>query len=90
MSKTEQKDTVRSENKVKRVRLYKFITISFLVAFLLLGLVIFENDITVENLRYLIKYLDFSSSGTYNEETVIHYNADPSNRFYVFRGENAV
>ncbi len=89
MSKSETKDVTRSEQKVKKIRLYKFITITLLVVFLLLGLVIFENDITVENLRYLIKYLDFSTSGAYNEETVIHYNADPSNRFYVFRGDLA-
>ncbi len=89
MKKTEQNDAPHSEKKVKKIRLYKFVTISVLVLFLLLGLVVFENDITVENLRYLIKYLDFSSVGSYDEETVIHYNADSSNRFYVFRGDLA-
>ncbi len=80
----------KNEMKVKKFRLYKFVALLFLVIFLLGGLVIFENDITVENIRYLIKYLDFSSSGDYNEDTVIRYNADPSNRFLVFRGDLAI
>lgn len=87
MKRSEKEGNATSEAKAKKFRLYKFIAISVLVLFLLFGLVIFENDITVENLRYLIKYLDFSSSGTFDEETVILYNADPSNRFHVFRGD---
>ncbi len=79
-----------TETKVKKFRLYKFITVTVLVLFLLGGLILFENDITVENLRYLIKYLDFSSSGAFSEESVIYYNEDSGNRFHVFRGDLAL
>ncbi len=90
MSQNEQDFETRSETKAKKFKLYKLIALSVLVAFLLGGLIIFENDITIENLRYLIKYLDFSSSGDFQEETVMYYNADPANRFYVFRGDLAL
>ncbi len=80
----------RSEKKAKKFRLYKFIALSVLVVFLLGGFVLFENDITIENLRYLIKYLDFSSSGAFSEEGVVYYNSDSENRFYVFRGDLAI
>lgn len=79
-----------SEAKVKKFKLYKFITLMLLVAFLIGGLMLFKNDITLENLRYLIKYLDFSSSGAFDEETVIHYNEDTENSFHVFRGDLAL
>lgn len=79
-----------SEKRVRKFRLYKFIMISVLVLFLLGGLILFENDITVENLRYLIKYLDFSSSGAFSEESVIYYNEDSGNCFHVFRGDLAL
>jgi len=80
----------RSETKAKKYRLCKLIALSVLVAFILSGLVLFENDITMENLRYLVKYLDFSAGGAFTDGTVIHYNADSENRFYVFRGDLAI
>lgn len=89
MSRSETINDTRSENNAKKFRLYKWIVLAFLVVFLLFGLILFENDITVENLRYLIRYLDFSGAGSYSEETVIHYNADSANRFHVFRGDLA-
>lgn len=90
MSQKNQKTDIPSEKKEKKFRLYKFLTIAVLVAFLLGGALLFENDITVENLRYLIKYFDFSSSGAFSEESVIYYNADSGNEFYVFRGDLAL
>ncbi len=87
MKKKKEVTDSRSEKKVKSFRFYKFLAITILVVFLLGGFILFENDITVENLRYLIKYLDFSSSGAFSEESVIYYNADSGNDFQVFRGD---
>lgn len=87
--KKDSEDT-RSEKKVKKIRLYKFIAVTVLVLFLLGGFLLFENEITIENLRYMVKYLDFSSSGAFSEESVIYYNADVDNDFYVFRGDLAL
>jgi len=89
MTKTDQYSDSYSEKKAEKFRLYKWISLALLVLFLLGGLIFFESDITMENLRYLIKYLDFSGIGSYSEDVVIHYNADSSNRFYVFRGDMA-
>lgn len=90
MIQKEKETESRSEKKAKKFRLYKFIALTVLVVFLLGGFVLFENDITMENLRYLIKYLDFSSSGAFSEEGTIYYNSDSENRFYVFRGDLAI
>lgn len=80
----------RSEKKVKKFRLYKFIALTLLILFLIGGAFIFKNDITLENLRYMVKYLDFNASGTFSEDTVIYYNADAENDFRVFRGDLAL
>jgi len=90
MERKRDRGDTRSEKKVKKFRLYKLITITVLVLFLLGGLLLFENEITMENLRYMVKYLDFSSSGAFSEESVIYYNADPQNDFQVFRGDLAL
>lgn len=90
MNQKDKKNLRDSEKKQKKYRLYKFIAITVLVVFLIGGLVLFENDITIENLRYLIKYLDFSSSGAFSDGSVIYYNADVANRFHVFRGDLAL
>ncbi len=87
MNRSEKISDSHSEQKAKRFKIYKWLVLGLLVLFLLGGLVLFENDITVENLRYLVQYLDFSGVGSYSEETVIHYNADAANQFYVFRGD---
>ena len=62
--RNENSDT-RSEKNVKKFRLHKFVTVTVLVLFLLGGFLLFENEITIENLRYMVKYLDFSSSGAF-------------------------
>ena len=90
MDQTEVKRASASENLAKKFKICKFVTLSVLVVFLLGGLVLFKNDITIENLRYLIKYLDFSSDGEFNEETRIHYSSDSGNQFQVFRGDFAL
>ncbi len=90
MGRTKENTDTRSEKKVKKFRLYKFIAGIVLVLFLLGGFLLFENEITIENLRYMVKYLDFSSSGAFSEESVIYYNADNGNDFEVFRGDLAL
>lgn len=87
--KKENGDT-RSERNVKKFRFYKFVAITLLVLFLLGGFLLFKNEITIENLRYMVKYLDFSSSGAFSEESVIYYNADAENDYCVFRGDLAL
>ncbi len=90
MSKGKNSNVTDSEKKAKKFRFATFILAVFLVVFLLAGAAIFEDDITPENLRYLIKYLDFSSAGIFSEEAEIYYNSDPTNEYYVFRGDLAL
>ena len=79
----------KAEGKAKKYRLYKFITLGALVFFLLGGLLLFQKDITLENLRYLVKYVGYYTNGAGNGSTIL-YDADTENVYGSFRGDLAV
>ncbi|MBP5289495.1 MAG: hypothetical protein J6Z79_06470 [Clostridia bacterium] len=83
------KAEAKSGKLIKKYRLYKFVTLGVLVLFLLGGLVLFQKDITLENLRYLVKYVGFYS-GTPEGGSTILYDADTENVYGSFRGDLAV
>ena len=78
-----------NDGKARSFRTAKFVILIVLFALLLTGLVAFRDEITLENVRYLIKYLNFGSEST-GEVSPIVYDADSSNRFEVYRGDLAV
>lgn len=81
---------MKNAARAKKYRLYKFIALGVLVLFLLGGLVLFQKDITLENLRYLIKYVSFYTGGTAENGSTILYDADSENVYGAFRGDLAV
>ena len=79
----------KAVDRAKKYRLYKFVALGLLVLFLLGGLILFQKDITVENLRYLIKYISFYAGGAENGSTIL-YDADTENVYGAFRGDLVV
>ncbi len=79
------------DEKANTYRRYKWITLVFFIIFVLFGLVAFKNEITPENIRYLVKYIDFENgfSGA-SEGSTIYYDADSNNRFAIYHGDLAV
>ena len=79
------------EERVKKFRRAKWIALAVFLVFLAFGLIAFRSEITLENLRYLFKYVNFSgASGFAAEGTEIRYDADSGNRFAVYRGDLVV
>ena len=77
--------------KAKKFRRFKWISLIFLAVFLVFGLVAFRSEITLENVRYLIKYISFDGSGSMAQQgAVIRYDSDSSNRYAVYRGDLVV
>ena len=89
MAKQKVTDT-RSQKTARRFRFYKWIAVGVLALHLILGFTLFRREITVENLRYLIKYLDFTAASSESGEVSMHFGANPANRFAVFRGDLAL
>ena len=71
-----------------RFKVAKYVAICFLVAFLLTTVVLFRDEITVENLRYLFKDLEmgenvnFSTSGS-----TISYDSDAQLDLALYKGD---
>ena len=65
------------------------ITIVFVV-YLLLMIVLYRDQITMENFRYLIKYLDTSSPEYTGQTRTIHYDPAAELRIDLYKGDLAI
>lgn len=74
----------------RRFKLAKYITVIFLVLYLLFMIAFFRDEITIENFRYFIKYLDTSSPEYTKETRTIYYDPSTTLRLGVFKGDLAV
>ncbi|MBE6591263.1 MAG: hypothetical protein E7646_04415 [Ruminococcaceae bacterium] len=57
---------------------YKFICLGLCLVFILGGLAVFKDDITVENFRYLIKYIDIGSGDLAGKQGHISFDSAES------------
>ena len=74
----------------KRFRTAKFVALFLLIAFLLGGLLILHNQFTAENLRYLLKDLDFSAPALGMESRGFSFDFDTTQRAALYRGDLAL
>ncbi len=56
-------------------RFYKLVALALCLMFIVGGLVVFRDEITVENFRYLIRYLDMGSSTLDSSEALLQFDA---------------
>lgn len=68
-----------------KIKFLKFAILFSLIIFILYGITFHGNEITVENFRYMMKYLDFSSANTVVGEKEITYDHDEKARFELMR-----
>jgi len=74
----------------KRYRLAKFIVLILLIIYILAMISIYREEITIENFRYMIKYLDNSTLEYEGEYNTIYYNNDGHSDYAYYKGELAV
>ncbi|MBQ2765556.1 MAG: hypothetical protein IJF48_01030 [Clostridia bacterium] len=92
-------DTVTSQAKTKpaldpyysavseKFRIAKYITVILLVVFLLFSFAFMRSDITLENLRYLLKFISFTNTETSITAAKINYASGDPNRLDLFIGD---
>ena len=68
-------------------RVAKHISIFLLVVFLIFSLTFLRGDITLENLRYLLKFISFTNTETSITATKINYASGDPNRLELFIGD---
>lgn len=73
-----------------RFKFAKYLSICFLVAFLLSIILLFRDEITVENLRYLIKDFEMGDSLKLTSGDEIKYDADTQLDLEMYKGDLVV
>lgn len=74
----------------KKFKIAKYIILILLIFYVLAMISLYRDEITVENFRYMIKYLDNSSSDYDGEYSTIYYNSDTQSSHAYYKGELAV
>lgn len=70
-----------------KYRIAKFITILLLIVFLILSFTFLRDDITLENLRYLLKFISFTNTETSISVAKISYPSGDPNRLELYMGD---
>ncbi len=68
-------------------RAAKYITVIILSAFLIFSFTFLRSDITLENLRYLLKFISFTNTETSITASKINYASGDPNRLELFIGD---
>lgn len=73
-----------------RFKIAKYLSICLLVAFLLSTIILFRDEITVENLRYLIKDFEMGDTLNLTSGEEIKYDADTQLALEMYKGDLVV
>lgn len=73
-----------------RFKTAKYITVCVLVVFLLANIILFRDEITVENLRYLFKDLEMGDNVNVSSNDTIRYDADTQVQLALYKGDLVV
>jgi hypothetical protein len=74
----------------RRTTLAKFICIMFIGCFALYSFSYYKNELTIENFRYMLKFVDFSAETVEDTSTVVYFDSDTSNKGTLLRGDLCV
>lgn len=70
-----------------KFRIAKYLTVILLVVFLIFSFTFLRSDITLENLRYLLKFISFTNTETSITASKINYASGDPNRLELFLGD---
>lgn len=89
ISITEKKPKVNSYYLVisDKFKIAKYVTLCILVAFLLTAVLLFRDEITVENLRYLFRDFEVGDNVNVNTNDFISYDADKHVNLALYKGD---
>lgn len=71
------------------LRFLRYIVLVLLVLFTVISMAIYKNDITFDNLRYLMRYVEFTSPGSSSGDGNISFSATADSAFAMVDGKLA-
>lgn len=72
------------------VRLLRYIVLVILVLFTVFSITVYKNDITFDNFRYLMKYVELASPGSSAGDGNISFSANSDSQFALIDGKLAI
>ncbi len=72
------------------VRLLRYLVLVVLVLFTVFSMAVYKNDITFDNFRYLMRYVEFASPGSSSGDGNISFSANFDSDFALIGGKLAV
>ena len=72
----------------RTVRIVRYLVLVILVLFAVFSLGIYKNDITFDNLRYLLRYVELASPGSTSGDGNIAFSASASIAFCAARARS--
>lgn len=74
----------------RRTTLVKFICIILIASFVLFSFSGYKDELTIENFRYMLKFVDFGAKSVQEASSVIYFDSDTTNKGGLLRGDLAV
>ena len=74
----------------RRTTLVKFICIMLLTGFALFAFSNYRDELTIENARYVLKFVNFGPETVQEKASVVYFDSDPNNKGELLRGDLAV
>jgi hypothetical protein len=74
----------------RRSALLRYVVLGFVVAFVVFSLSFHSNEITIENFRYMLKFINLGDSAETPDGGVLTFDAIEGNKGMIFKGDLAV
>ncbi len=68
----------------------RYVVLLVLILFVLIGFTSFKRELTYDNFRYIMKYVDFNLSADYMDTTSLTYIADEESQYGYLKGDLAI
>ncbi|HAN21458.1 MAG: hypothetical protein A2Y15_09130 [Clostridiales bacterium GWF2_36_10] len=74
----------------RRTTFAKFICIMLIASFALFAFSNYKDELTIENFRYMLKFVDFGAETVQETASVVYFDSDTTNKGELLRGDLAV
>ncbi len=74
----------------RRTTLAKFICIILISGFALFSFSNYKDELSIDNFRYMIKFIDFGAESTEEAPSVIFFDSEETNKYELLRGDIGV
>lgn len=68
----------------------RYVVLLVLIVFVVIGFTTFKRELTYDNFRYIMRYLNFNISADYKDTNILNYSADEGSLYGYLKGDLAI